>query len=57
MISILDEFSENFQKGGGVVSDPKNFVADFFGKFEGKKDEFSGKGGGSLQSEKFRCRF
>ena len=41
-------------KGGGVISDPKNFVAFFRG---GKNDEFSGKGGGSLQSEKFRCIF
>ena len=24
-------------KGGGGISDPKNFVADFFGNFEGKK--------------------
>ena len=30
-MSNLDEFSENFQrgKGGGVISDPKSFVADF----------------------------
>ena len=38
----------NFRKisrrgGGGVISDPKNFVAVFGG---GKNDEFSGKGGG-----------
>ena len=25
----LDEFSENFRKGGGVISNPKNFVAVF----------------------------
>ena len=28
-LTKLDEFSENFQRGGGVISDPKNFVADF----------------------------
>ena len=26
----MDEFSENFRREGGVVSDPKNFVAIFF---------------------------
>ena len=37
--SNLDEFSENFQrgKGGGVISDPKSFVADFCGNFKGGK--------------------
>ena len=37
----------NFRKtsqGGGVISDPKNFVADFLGNFEGKNNDFSGKG-------------
>ena len=30
--SIIDEFLEKFQRGGGggVISDPKNFVAIFF---------------------------
>ena len=58
MLTKMDQFSENFQ--GGVISDPKNFVADFsiinehfFGNFEGKNDEFSG----SRLSEKFCCRF
>ena len=40
----------NFRKtseggGGGIISDPKNFVADFVGNFEGKNNEFSEKGG------------
>ena len=26
-----------FPKGRGVISDPKNFVADFLGNFEGEK--------------------
>ena len=26
---ILDEFLENFRRGGGVISDPKKFVAKF----------------------------
>ena len=25
-----NEFPENFRKGGGVISDPKNFIAIFF---------------------------
>ena len=29
--TILDEFSKNFRRGGGVISDPKNYIADFFG--------------------------
>ena len=40
----------NFRKtseggGEGVISDPKKFVADFFGNFEGKKQWFFGKRG------------
>ena len=31
---------------GGVISDPKNFVADFSVILRGKSNEFSGKGGG-----------
>ena len=27
----LDVLLENFRKGGGVISDPKNYIADFFG--------------------------
>ena len=34
---ILDEFSVNFRKEGGFISDPKNVVAFLFGNFEGKK--------------------
>ena len=26
----MDEFPENFRRGGGVISDPKNFIAIFF---------------------------
>ena len=42
------EFSENFRMGGGVISDLKNYVANFSiknGNFLGEK------GGGSRQSE------
>ena len=36
--TIIDEFLEKFEKGGeGVISDPKNFVADLFGNFDGEK--------------------
>ena len=42
----FDEFSENFRKGGGVTSDPKNFVVLFSLKEKG----------GSLHPEKFRCK-
>ena len=42
----MDEFSENFQRGGGGgISDPKNFVSDLFSNFEGKNNEFSEKEG------------
>ena len=27
----MDVFLENFRRGGGVISDPKNYIADFFG--------------------------
>ena len=55
--TILDEFSENFRRGGGgVISDPNNFVADFSVILRGKMKIFREKRGGSLQSEKFRCK-
>ena len=38
---------------GGVISDSKNFVAVFAVILRGGNDEFSGKGGVWLQSEKF----
>ena len=28
-VSKTDEFSEKFQKGGGVIFNPKNYIADF----------------------------
>ena len=30
MYTKTDEFPENFRKEGGVISDPKNFIAIFF---------------------------
>ena len=27
----VDVFLENFRRGGGVISDPKKYIADFFG--------------------------
>ena len=27
----MDVFLEKFRKGGGVISDPKNYIADFVG--------------------------
>ena len=27
----MDVFLENFRRGGGVISDPKNYIADFVG--------------------------
>ena len=58
--TIIDEFLEKFQKGGGVISNPKNFVAKFLAletpiwgghfrskKFRRKKSQhFSQKRGG-----------
>ena len=61
MHTKTDEFPENFRKGGGVISDPKNFIAIFFAlekailvmNFRKKLR----KGGGHFQSEKFHCKF
>ena len=58
----MDVFLENF-RGGGVISDPKNYIADFFGfktvyfgrKFW-KKCPKRGEGGSSL-IQKFHCKF
>ena len=57
----LDVFLENFRRGGGggVISDPKNYIADFFGfktvyfgrKFW-KKCPKRGGGGGSSPIQK-----
>ena len=61
MHAKTDEFPENFRKGGGVISDPKNFIAIFFAlekailvmNFRKKLR----KGGGHFRSEKFHCKF
>ena len=61
MHTKTDEFPENFRKGGGVISDPKNFIAIFFAlekailvmNFRKKLR----KGGGHIRSEKFHCKF
>ena len=53
--------SGKFPKGGGVISDPKNFIAIFFAlekailvmNFRKKLR----KGGGHFRSEKFHCKF
>ena len=46
-------FRKTSEVEGGVISDPKNFVALFRGV---KNDEFSGKGGGSTQIQQVnRC--
>ena len=42
----FDEFSENFRKGGGFISGPKNFVALFSLKEKGWL----------LHPEKSRCK-
>ena len=50
---------------GGVISDPKNYIADFFGfktvyfgrKFWKKCPKRGEGGGGHLQSKKFHCKF
>ena len=51
---VLKIFKEG---GGGVISDPKNFVA-FFSEIwgEGNNDEFSEKGGHANPNE-FCCKF
>ena len=60
----VDAFLEKFRKGGGDISDPKNYIADFVGfktvyfgcKFW-KKYPTGGEGGGHGQSKKFHCKF
>ena len=51
-------------KGGGVISDPKNYIADFvgfkavyFGRKFWKKCPKRGGEGGHRQSKKFHCKF
>ena len=56
-LTDLDEFSENFRKGGGSFPIQKNSLQIFLVILREKNNEFSGKGGGSLQSENFCCRF
>ena len=64
-VSIRDAYAHKngrivgkLPKGGGVISDPKHFVADLFGNFEGEKQLiFRKRGGGSRISEKCCCRF
>ena len=53
VVSEMDEIPENFRSGGGDHFRSKKFCCVFCGNFEGKNDEFSGKGGGALQSGKF----
>ena len=51
--------------GGGVISDPKNYIADFVGfitvyfgrKFWKKYPKRGGGGGGHSQSKKSHCKF
>ena len=58
-------FFGKIPKRGGVISDPKNYIADFFGfktvyfgrKFWTKWPKKGGGGGGHLQSKKFHCKF
>ena len=45
-VQNLDDFSENFKKKGGGHFRSKKIVADFFGNFERKNEEFSEKEGG-----------
>ena len=49
---------------GGLISDPKNYIADFLVSKRyilvvnfGKKFQKGGEGGGHLQSKKFHCKF
>ena len=45
-------------KGGEGHFQSKNFLLQIFAVIlRGEKNEFSEKSGGSLQAEKFRCRF
>ena len=47
-------FRKTSEEGGGIISDPKNFVAVFFFVIlRGKALNFQDKGGVSLYSEKF----
>ena len=58
-------FWKRSEEGGRVISDPKNYIADFVGfkavyfgrKFWKKCPKRGGGGGGHLQSIKFYCRF
>ena len=46
----LDEFAENFQRAGGVISDPKKVMLQIFALIcRGNNNEFSEIGGGSRQ--------
>ena len=55
---ILDEFSENFRKGGGGHFRSKKFRCGFFGNFGGVKTmNFRKKGGGHANPNEFRCKF
>ena len=62
MYTKTDEFPENFRKGGGVISDLKNFIAIFFalGKaflvINFRKKLRKG-GGRHFRSEKLHCKF
>ena len=53
----MDVFLENFRRGGGVISDPKNYIADFvgfkavyFGGTLWKKCPKRGRGGGGVKA-------
>ena len=48
----MDNFSENFQRRG-VISDPKNFVADFLVILRGKTMIFLGGEGGIVSATLF----
>ena len=57
----MDVFLEKFRKGG-VISDPKNYIADFVGfkaVYFGRKfwKKCPKRGGGDLQSKKSHCKF
>ena len=56
MYTKTDEFPENFRKGGGVISDLKNFIANLVlvqPVCEKNRNIFSEKGGGSKAVRKF----
>ena len=50
-------FRKTFEEGGGIISNPKNFVAVFSVILGGKNDEFSGKGGVYSNPKKFVADF